>query len=319
MAQYLDATGSQYMANKIKDTIKLVYEEDYDPADIDGNVFCVVEGGAPEANEYMYITALENTVITVNWRQAMPGAMNTFECSKDKTTWTNLYGGNSAKETTIALTTGEKLYFRGTGYGLAYRNQQNLPTASSSCTQISSSGKIDLAGNSMSLFWGDNFAGKTTFPTLPAYSVYCRMPCLFRSCIKLIHAHKFVLPALNLMDNNDAENANYNYYEMFRGCVNLVSAPVLPATTLSPGCYNGMFRKCLKLNSITMLADSIPDFSDDGIFPGRNPLYYWVGDIKNDASDPGTLRVKAAIIPTLDAEALWANGKPNHWVYQQVY
>ena len=68
-----------------------------------------------------------------------------------------------------------------------------------------------------------------------------------------------------------------------------------------------------------MLANSIPDFSEEGGFPERNPLYYWVGNIKNDASDPGTLRVKAAIIPTLDAEASWANGKPSNWVYQQVY
>ena len=47
------------------------------------------------------------------------------------------------------------------------------------------------------------------------------------------------------------------YSYMFLGCTNLQNAPVLPATTLTVGCYCGMFGNCNKLNYIKMLATDI--------------------------------------------------------------
>ena len=41
---------------------------------------------------------------------------------------------------------------------------------------------------------------------------------------------------------------------MFSYCTNLVSAPVLPATTLADYCYYLMFTNCKKLSTVTMLA-----------------------------------------------------------------
>ena len=41
---------------------------------------------------------------------------------------------------------------------------------------------------------------------------------------------------------------------MFSNCTNLVSAPVLPATTLADYCYYSMFKNCKKLSTVTMLA-----------------------------------------------------------------
>ena len=60
---------------------------------------------------------------------------------------------------------------------------------------------------------------------------------LFKDCISLVKAP--VLPATTL-----AENC-YKY--MFFGCQLLEEAPALPATTLVNGCYSYMFRSCESL------------------------------------------------------------------------
>ena len=44
------------------------------------------------------------------------------------------------------------------------------------------------------------------------------------------------------------------YMNMFYGCTSLTSAPELPATTLVSNCYSGMFSNCSSLTSITCLA-----------------------------------------------------------------
>ena len=40
---------------------------------------------------------------------------------------------------------------------------------------------------------------------------------------------------------------DYCYYNMFRGCTSLTTAPALPATTLANNCYNHMFYGCTSL------------------------------------------------------------------------
>lgn len=52
---------------------------------------------------------------------------------------------------------------------------------------------------------------------------------------------KYYLPATEL---------TYNcYYEMFRGCTSLITAPELPATTLKESCYRNMFSGCTSLTT----------------------------------------------------------------------
>lgn len=57
---------------------------------------------------------------------------------------------------------------------------------------------------------------------------------LFRYCTSLTTAPK--LPATTL--------GAYCYYSMFEGCSSLITPPELPATTLSEGCYSHMFQGC---------------------------------------------------------------------------
>ena len=74
---------------------------------------------------------------------------------------------------------------------------------------------------------------------------------MFMDCKNLMSAPS--LPATTL---------TYNcYVSMFQGCTNLMSAPSLPATTLVEGCYDSMFQGCTNLMSApslpaTTLADS---------------------------------------------------------------
>ena len=66
---------------------------------------------------------------------------------------------------------------------------------------------------------------------------------LFRGCTQLVSAPE--LPATTL-----AESC---YYMMFRGCTQLATAPELPATALSQNCYAMMFYGCTSLTSAPAL------------------------------------------------------------------
>ena len=66
---------------------------------------------------------------------------------------------------------------------------------------------------------------------------------LFRNCKTLVTAP--VLPATTL--------SNYCYYGMFEGCSSLVKAPELSATKLEVGCYRSMFDHCISFTDAPAL------------------------------------------------------------------
>lgn len=100
-------------------------------------------------------------------------------------------------------------------------------------------------GNIMSLIYGDNFIGQTTLEE--PYTFYR----LFANSTGLTNhsVHKLLLPATTL--------TNGCYYGMFYGCASLTRAPELPATTLVEDCYRRMFYDCTSLNNIKCLATDI--------------------------------------------------------------
>ena len=59
---------------------------------------------------------------------------------------------------------------------------------------------------------------------------------------------------------------------MFYGCSSLTTAPELPATTLTEGCYYEMFYGCTKLNYIKMLATNIT---------GYDCFFGWLKGVEN--------------------------------------
>lgn len=165
----------------------------------------------------------------------------------------------------INLFAGDKVRFKG-NLGNSTRNlfkENNL--------------RFIVYGNILSLYYGDDFADKTSG---------MKEQYTFSECKYLMDASNLILPE-NLIDNN--------FNGMFRGCTSLTTAPELPATTLTSGCYDSMFEGCTNLNYIKCLATSFGD-----IWSLRN----WV----NNVSATGTF-VK-------HPDATWtsgANGIPEGW------
>ena len=99
-------------------------------------------------------------------------------------------------------------------------------------------GVSDIFGNIMSLIYGDDFIGKTTWQERGQR--YDRDGFFAGSNIR--SAEKLVLPATTLTE--DA------YEWMFLDCRDLIAAPEeLPATTLAKKCYSGMFFNCSNLTT----------------------------------------------------------------------
>ena len=97
-------------------------------------------------------------------------------------------------------------------------------------------------GNAMSLLYGDDFSGKTTFQ-----STTYTLNGLFIDCSGLTSVKHLVLPATALTQNA--------YNQMFRGCTNLIDSPELPATKIANWCYKGMFSGCTSLTNAPVLYD----------------------------------------------------------------
>ena len=90
----------------------------------------------------------------------------------------------------------------------------------------------------------------------PVMSTYCYFG-MFAGCSSLITAPE--LPATTL---------TYSCYDsMFERCANLTTAPELPATTLAANCYETMFRRCYSLTTAPALpATTLAEFCYDSMF-----------------------------------------------------
>ena len=123
-------------------------------------------------------------------------------------------------------------------------------------------GEFDVEGNIMSLLYGDNFSGQTSLSGKDmAFGE------LFYQCRGLQNAENLVLPATTLSEGC--------YYEMFFGCTSLTTAPQLPATTLATTCYAYMFNGCTSLTTAPELpATTLANWCYNGMFSGCTSLNY---------------------------------------------
>ena len=168
------------------------------------------------ADEYLTFVAKESGTFTFT-----PSSSNVISYSTDGgETWTT---GNS-----VEVNNGDKVMWKGT----------MTPQSYYGIGKFGSTGNFDVQGNVMSLLFGDNYKGQTDL-TGKGYAFYE----LFRNNTKVISAENLSLPASTLI--------KYCYCGMFYGCTSLVTAPQLPATTLSGDevwdCYNRMFQDCTSL------------------------------------------------------------------------
>ena len=151
-------------------------------------------------------------------------------------TWTEL----ERNSPTSTVTAGNKIMWKGELEEIGEHN---------GIGSFASSGSFDVQGNVMSLLYGDNFGGQTNTSRL--CNLFCRVeeqqqiegPSIYEyyPC-SVVNAKNLVLPATTLTEGC--------YHEMFRDCTSLTSAPELPATTLASQCYRDMFRGCTSLANV---------------------------------------------------------------------
>ena len=168
------------------------------------------------SKDYLTFEALEDTTFKFT--------RNSLEYSVDDgNTWVNLPAGTN----TPTVASGNKIMFKKTNPSIS---------TSYGIGTFSSTGKFNVSGNIMSLFYGDDFDGQISLSG-KNYVFYK----LFYNCKNVISASNLILPATTL--------ASYCYSSMFEWCTSLTTAPELPATTLVNDCYYSMFRSCTSLTT----------------------------------------------------------------------
>lgn len=196
--------------------------------------------------------------------------------------------------TTPSVPAGAKVLWK--GIGCKYANNGIFNDAYNSRFVMGAT-RFKVYGNMRSMLYGDDFVGKTglgiyhgaevlTVTTTSTYG-FARF---FQNCGGLIDAANLLLPyngagmpasAYHGMFFNcsslvsapilpDTSLASHCYNSMFYNCSSLVSAPKLPATTLAASSYSQLFRYCGALSHIEMLATDIS---------ANSCLWFWVGGV----------------------------------------
>lgn len=173
-----------------------------------------------------------------------------FEYSLDDgSTW-----NTSTTTNTYNLGNGEKILFRCTNPSI--NSEQGIGHF------YASDGQFKVYGNIMSLLYGSNFIGQTTFPY--ANNDYILSELMY-SFTTLTDAENLVLPATTLSDRC--------YKQMFDSCTALETAPELPATTLAQACYTSMFIRCSSLvNAPVLTATTLAQSCYSSMFNGCTSL-----------------------------------------------
>ena len=219
---------------------------------------------------YLTFTALEEGTFTLTIGSGVSTSLlESVAYSIDEgETWTT---ASNQDDETVTLTTptirkGDRVLWKGVGTSMSVADTSTAQADRLASSSIfSSSGKFIAEGNVMSLLYGDDFKGETSFEDnsssnlallfynskivsadkmyLPATTatdnVYLRM---FNGCSLLLAAPDFLLMTL-------ADNC---CYAMFNGCTSLKTLPndLLPATTMTAKCYQIMFANCTSLKEI---------------------------------------------------------------------
>ena len=178
--------------------------------------------------------------------------------SKFNNPGTIYYSKNGGSQTT--LDTGVNIPVNAGDRVSFYRTlSSNLNT--SNYFRINSSSNCYVYGNVMSLYNKDNFANLTTID----YSYAFLGLFNYNKCIDIDESvGKLLLPATTLSTGC--------YYEMFRQS-SLTTSPTLPATTLVKYCYARMFLNCASLaTSPTLPATTLAENCYERLFYGCTSL-----------------------------------------------
>lgn len=223
------------------------------------------------SNDYLTIISLEDDN-EIGWMHVNNEYFVGVTYSLDNGRTWNVYEYDENSENPFyysfgTFDTGDKILLKGTAtrYGDFWYSNEGGP-AGCPCSEKT----VNVVGNIMSMLYGDNFVGETSFPSeAGGYEFVC-----FFTKLKIISAENLILPATTLdtdcytqmffggfgyEDPDETHTlqipptlpattlATSCYEEMFRNCKNLIVTPELPATTLENSCYKNMFEGCTSL------------------------------------------------------------------------
>lgn len=139
------------------------------------------------------------------------------------------------------------------GSKVQFRGNNDYYAVSNAENHFSTDCTFNVCGNIMSLINKTNFDRLTTLPSEYTFTG------LFQKCNGLISAASLVLPATALTP--------YCYENMFVSCRSLTTAPELPATILAYSCYFNMFYNCSSLTTAPELpATTLAPYCYGGMF-----------------------------------------------------
>ena len=152
--------------------------------------------------------------------------------------------------------------------------------------------KTEIYGNVMSLLKGkDNLESATTIEANNAfYGLFAGAEKLVNNTERLL-----VLPATTLTEGC--------YQDMFNGCKGIEKAPELPAPKLEKNCYQEMFYDCAKLNHVKCLATDIK---------AENSTKDWLGKAGTEATGEKVLETMTDM--TLNSD----DGVPESWTPKPI-
>ena len=223
--------------------------------DPDGNVF-VKETSANlsiDRNGVLRIAAIEAKLPKAH-QSEYAGQYLTFEITEGGTLgWkvtssdfakTIEYSINGRNWTRLTSTTNGATFNVSKGDVVRFRgNNARYATGSFTYNRFTSTCKFNVKGNIMSLVAGDDYQSSTSFS---GTYVFGR---LFFECYGVISAENMVLPATTL--------TNYCYDGLFYNCISLKKGPDLPAKTLADYCYRNMFFGCTSLETAPKLPATV--------------------------------------------------------------
>lgn len=195
---------------------------------------------------------MENEYLTIHVAEASPGKVNLVECYRLNSSQSSLYvsiDGGEWERVSVScyVRAGQTARFKSLGAHIQFRNVEGTAYTS----------VFETYGNVMSLYYDDDFIGKTTIPTELSGVTQSGM---YRDCTGLTNAEYLALPATTVYP--------MQYMSMFDGCTSMVKGPnKLPATTIVPydyepgtinfkGSYEEMFQGCASLTNAPIISAS---------------------------------------------------------------
>lgn len=252
----------------------------------------------------------------IYWR-ANGGVTKSIDYSLNNSEWTTITSSDTPP--TIDVVANDIVRFRGSNasYGQSKTEYSGFGHgqvgADGTSTYDADAAEFDIEGNIMSLIYGDNFAGQTSFNG-GTYN-FCSM---FKKA-KCVSAENLILPPTTLREAC--------YRALFSWATYLETAPAIPATTLATyccwymfertaittapdllaetlvkQCYGGMFNYCTRLNYIKCTATSG--------FSTSQCLNAWVANVASSGTFVKDVDVQIAS----GSWTIGANGIPTNWL-----